>query len=412
VALLVGIEYQDHIFTLCCSNMILHGDGKTHIIKGDCFKKINQVKEFKPTIGLLNPPYQSDKNAILPMEFVLNNLEAIEKNGIVVAIIPLSSILSIKGYALELKKRLLENHTLDAVISMNDNLFDDGDVGVNTCTVIVKAHTPHQDNYKTYFGYWKEDGFIKTKNFGRIDTGNWKSLKKEYLNSYFNRENIEGLSIKHIIELEEEWCVENYIQTPYSQLNRSFFEATLKKFIAFNVIENEIFEPNKKSVISDEKQLNTENWKWFNYDEIFNITRGMSSEEETENRTLLIGASQNHNGSNGEYNYYKPYYSRIKITVGNGGNTGCGQSFLQNLPFNAKSTVNILDLKQYKLNNFVGIFLVTLIKLEQFKFNFGRGWSLERMKKSQIKLPTTSQGNPDWEFMENYIKSLPYSRSL
>ncbi len=74
--------------------------------------------------------------------------------------------------------------------------------------------------------------------------------------------------------------------------------------------------------------------------------------------------------------------------------------------------MNILDLKQYKLNNFVGIFLVTLIKLEQFKFNFGRGWSLERMKKSQIKLPTTSQGNPDWEFMENYIKSLPYSRSL
>jgi hypothetical protein len=31
---------------------------------------------------------------------------------------------------------------------------------------------------------------------------------------------------------------------------------------------------------------------------------------------------------------------------------------------------------------------------------------------AKIKLPATPQGEPDWEFMENYIKSLPYSSSL
>jgi type I restriction enzyme M protein len=70
---LVGIEYQDHIFTLCCSNMILHGDGKTNIIKGDCFKQINEAKKYKPTIGLLNPPY-NDSTGLNELEFVLNNL--------------------------------------------------------------------------------------------------------------------------------------------------------------------------------------------------------------------------------------------------------------------------------------------------------------------------------------------------
>lgn len=68
---LVGIEYQDHIFTLCCSNMILHGDGKTNIIKGDCFKKIDEAKKFKPTIGFLNPPYQSEKHSIPEMKYKL-----------------------------------------------------------------------------------------------------------------------------------------------------------------------------------------------------------------------------------------------------------------------------------------------------------------------------------------------------
>ena len=34
------------------------------------------------------------------------------------------------------------------------------------------------------------------------------------------------------------------------------------------------------------------------------------------------------------------------------------------------------------------------------------------MKKSRIKLPVTSSGEPDWQFMEDYIKSLPYSKNI
>lgn len=34
------------------------------------------------------------------------------------------------------------------------------------------------------------------------------------------------------------------------------------------------------------------------------------------------------------------------------------------------------------------------------------------MQGSRIKLPITPEGTPDWEFMENYIKSLPYSDRL
>ena len=34
------------------------------------------------------------------------------------------------------------------------------------------------------------------------------------------------------------------------------------------------------------------------------------------------------------------------------------------------------------------------------------------MQKSNIKLPVISDGTPDWEFIENYIKSLPYSANI
>ena len=41
---LVGIEYQDHIFTLGVSNMIIHGDGKTNITKGIASKKSRRFR--------------------------------------------------------------------------------------------------------------------------------------------------------------------------------------------------------------------------------------------------------------------------------------------------------------------------------------------------------------------------------
>ncbi|WCR56079.1 MAG: hypothetical protein PG979_000136 [Rickettsia asembonensis] len=53
------------------------------------------------------------------------------------------------------------------------------------------------------------------------------------------------------------------------------------------------------------------------------------------------------------------------------------------------------------------MFIVTILDLERYRYSFGKKYG-----KNIIKLPATSQGTPDWEFMENYIKSLPYSSSL
>lgn len=61
---LIGIELRTDIFTHTCSNMMMRGDGKSHIYHGDCFddnlKK--EIKQFNPDISFLNPPYQ-DGNA-------------------------------------------------------------------------------------------------------------------------------------------------------------------------------------------------------------------------------------------------------------------------------------------------------------------------------------------------------------
>ena len=230
---LLGIEYQDHIFTLCASNMIIHGDGKTNIIKGDCFKVIDQVKEKSPSVGLLNPPY-NDVTGINELEFVLNNLDALDKNGTCVAIVPMSCALYQDGIGSEIKRRILNKHTLDAVMSMPEDLFYP--VGVVTCVMVFKAHTPHSANRKVWLGYWKNDGFIKAKHRGRIPTDRWQEIRTHWLNSYINREVIVGESITHAVTHESEWCAEAYMKTDYNMLTQADFSKTIKAYLMFKLM--------------------------------------------------------------------------------------------------------------------------------------------------------------------------------
>src|SRR5437879_13396735 len=90
---LYGIEFQPKIYALAVSNMVLHGDGKTNIYRGDCFKDAEAIaKAHKPTVGVLNPLYKNktvrdDKEEL---EFVLNNADSLEPGGTCGAIVPIT----------------------------------------------------------------------------------------------------------------------------------------------------------------------------------------------------------------------------------------------------------------------------------------------------------------------------------
>jgi type I restriction enzyme M protein len=184
---LIGIEYQDDIYALGVSNMIIHGDGKTNVFLGDCFDISKQIREkYKPTIGFLNPPYKSKKTDIEELDFVLNNLSTLQKGGKCLAIVPLSCAIAIKGDVFERKKMILENHTLEAIMSMPEDLFHNSKVGVVTCIFVITAHIPHPKGKKTWLGYWREDGFVKTQGKGRIDLNDTWPAKKRRLVKYIH----------------------------------------------------------------------------------------------------------------------------------------------------------------------------------------------------------------------------------
>jgi len=234
---LIGTEYQSHIFALAVSNMYIHQDGKTNIMNGSCFEPniIKEVKARKPTVGFLNPPYKSNKKTDTDeFEFILNNLDCLVDGGTCIAIVPMQSALATKGKVYEFKKQLLKKHTLDAVLSMPDELFFNSKVGVVSCIMIFKAHKPHPKSKETYFGYYKDDGFVKRKIQGRYDAfGKWDAVKEKWISNYINRKQEAGFSVNRAVSAEDEWVAEAYMKTNYSNLSEEDFTDTILDYVTF-----------------------------------------------------------------------------------------------------------------------------------------------------------------------------------
>lgn len=236
---LIGIEYQDDIYTLLISNMIIHRDGRTNIFWGDCFNEIKEVKQkFKPTIGLLNPPYKTKSSDIEEFEFILNNLDALESGGTCIAIIPISCVIEKTTVAENLRKRVLEKHTLEAVLSMPEELFHNSKVNTVTCAVIITAKKPHPKGKKTWFAYCRDDGFMKMKNKGRIDANHgWDDIRARWVTAFRNREVIDKFSLMMEVSEKDEWCVEAYLETNYDEFTFADYENVVKKYLMFNFMD-------------------------------------------------------------------------------------------------------------------------------------------------------------------------------
>lgn len=230
---LVGIEQQPNMYALAASNMILRGDGKANLYQSSCFDEdtTEKVKALRPTVGFINPPYSQKGGDLHEFNFIEHMLECLEKNGRGVVIVPMGCAVAPHP----LKERILAAHTLEAVVSMPDDLFYP--VGTVTCIMVFRAHKPHDAKHKTWFGYWKDDGFLKTKTDGRIDKkGGWDQIRESWLDQYVNGASVAGQCVKASVTAADEWCAEAYLETDYSNVTPAAFETELRKFLIYKLL--------------------------------------------------------------------------------------------------------------------------------------------------------------------------------
>lgn len=86
---------------------------------------------------------------------------------------------------------------------------------------------------------------------------------------------------------------------------------------------------------------------------------------------------------------------------------------------------HIIVIRADWLNKYTGMFIVSLLRKERYRYSYGRAFLMDSIKNTKLHLPVKKQDGkpiiddshtfsdegylPDWEWMETYIKSLPFS---
>ena len=155
--------------------------------------------------------------------------------------------------------------------------------------------------------------------------------------------------------------------------------------------------------------LGVETWKDFCLGDYFGIKKGkrLTSDEQTEGSTPYIGAIDSNNGI---ANYIGQDAIHAGNTISLSYNGSVGEAFYQPKPFWATDDVNVLYFREENgvaFNKYIALFVCAVLRQEKYRYSYGRKWVLESMKSTVIKLPEKS-GKPNWSYMEDYMKSLPY----
>jgi hypothetical protein len=128
----------------------------------------------------------------------------------------------------------------------------------------------------------------------------------------------------------------------------------------------------------------------------------------------FITAKKSDNGV-GTYTSLNPTHEGNVISIVKDGDGGVCYAFYQEEEFSTNGHVCVA-IPKFPLNKYIASFISTIILQERFKYSRGRAFGKKKIEETYISLPSKidSEGiyNPDWEYIENYIKSLEYSSSL
>lgn len=167
---------------------------------------------------------------------------------------------------------------------------------------------------------------------------------------------------------------------------------------------------NIKKFSEEEKE-----WKEFKITDLFEIIKGNQNNMSSlkEGNLPLVSAKKFDNG-------YKAFVSPNNknlfpencLTLNNDGDGGAGISYYQPAKMLLDSHVTALIPKFKTANKYSLLYMSAAITKQKDKFGHGYSLNNARLSVFRFMLPVNKLGNPDYEYMENYMKYLEQQKLL
>ena len=265
-----GIEFDENIYGLATTNMLIHSDGNSNIRQGSCFDFKELIQEKRPNIILMNPPYNAQRKympekytktwakdkkedpskGLYFVKYIMDILNEVNVSATLAVLLPVACAIGTAREIGKLKEDILKENTLDAVFTLPNEVFYPG-ASASACCMIFKVGKKHSDvsNPDTYFGYYKDDGFRKKKNLGLIeqvannsDKSIWSNIEESWIKLYRERKAVDGKSAIKKVTHKDEWLCEAHMKTDYSDLSNIIFEETIRNYYSYLVKESAYIE--------------------------------------------------------------------------------------------------------------------------------------------------------------------------
>jgi len=445
------IEIEEKAYWLSTTNMLIHWDGNSNIKFDSCFNCKEFIEKANPDIILMNPPYNA-KPITIPNEYkkdwkkdkdwkdkkedptkwlifirylsdiikdinIRNEKEWKAHKLVKLAVLlPVAVAIWSDKVIKDEKKKMLEDNTLEAVFTLPNEIFYPW-ASASACCMLFTLWKPHPKDKETFFWYYKEDWFKKRKVLWRVEQFDSEDnsirieIRDKWLSCYKNRKVIDWLSATAIVNSNSERLCEAYMKTDYSNISIKNFIETRNKYLSYlvnywmwNDFSAFVSKHNNQPSLNDE--IKNKTWKEFSlYPTFFDVVpwKYYYSDEYEDWDTPYISASNENNWIQ-QFINLEPDFEWNRIITWK---VWC-TAFYQKYPFCATSDVNVF-IPKFEMTQNIWLFLVSIINFsENYKWSYWRQCRVWNSKKIKIKLPVDNSWNPDREFMENYIKNLPY----
>ena len=157
----------------------------------------------------------------------------------------------------------------------------------------------------------------------------------------------------------------------------------------------------------------TSSWQWFKVRDVFVVSTTPSLTKREFGKYPYVSRTSKNNGVS-EYVEDFDYRANKVYELNDGQCITIGAegiyAYYQSESF--ATGVKIYTLRNDNLNKYNALFIITLLNREDYRYNYGRARIKSRIEEEDIKLPVTDNGEVDWVYMDDYIKSLPFADIL
>ena len=153
------------------------------------------------------------------------------------------------------------------------------------------------------------------------------------------------------------------------------------------------------------KTIDTTFWKEFKVSDLFDVIRGTSRKMQSLNdgNVPVIAAARNNQGVAGYYDVSSEYEDAFTVSC-NG--VGCGSVFYHDYPFAITGDASVL-ISKCNIPEDTLLYVATLLDTYfSNKYSYTDKCSPDKIKEEVILLPVKDEYEPDWDYMESYMKAV------